>query len=156
MGDDAQPPDAPLPEDPWAGYEEDRPYDIESIVGAELIGRGWRLQVKWAADPVEGRPSHISPEPLHKILRQTRDPEILADIERCKQAYLASRTDRAHAPTVEAPQPTRIQPERERSRRRYTAFAFEPPDDGQVGPGCATEAALHMFCHEPRRHSRAP
>ena len=54
---------------------------IERIVSAVKVGRGWSLQVKW-----EGYPD-TTKEPLWRITSQTNHPDILRDIERCKQDY---------------------------------------------------------------------
>ena len=56
-------------------------YPIERIVSATKAGRGWSLQVKW-----EGYPD-ATKEPLWKVLAQTNHPDVLKDIERCKQDY---------------------------------------------------------------------
>ena len=67
---------APVPLD-----DPDVDYPIERIVSATRVGRGWSLQVKW-----EGYPETTT-EPLWKITSQTNHPEILKDIERCKEDY---------------------------------------------------------------------
>ena len=71
---DVEPASVPL-DDP------DVDYPIERIVSATRVGRGWSLQVKW-----EGYPETTT-EPLWKITSQTNHPEILKDIERCKEDY---------------------------------------------------------------------
>ena len=101
------------PSDPVAEYSPDKEYEIDRVVSAEHVGGGWRLRVKWA-----GFDNHVTPEPLHKILRQTNHPDILQQIEQCKQAYLAEHPSVHpavdHRPT---PAPTRVQPVRDRARR---------------------------------------
>ena len=68
----------------WDLWEQDpkQDYQIERIVGAEQVGGGWRLRVKWVGYP------EPTPEPLYRILQQTNHPDVLADIERCKADHL--------------------------------------------------------------------
>ena len=65
-----------------ATEDPDKVYEVERIVRAERVGAGWRLHVLWKGYP------EATPEPLHKVLKCTQHPEILAEIERCKQDYL--------------------------------------------------------------------
>ena len=46
-------------------------YEIEIIVSATRVGRGWQLQVKWKGYPT------ATPEPLYRILADTNHPDIL-------------------------------------------------------------------------------
>ena len=118
--------------DAYSSWTSDRLYPIERIVGAERIGGGWRLQVKWEGFDDD----HITPEPLHKILGSCTDPAILEQIEQCKADYLAAHpVERA---ALEArlplaveprPEPTRLVPDRERVQpRRFMFHVSQLPD----------------------------
>ena len=109
----------PEPEDEWTSWSrnKDKVYAIDSIVSATRVGSGWSLMVKWTGYP------HPTPEPLSKILAQTNNPQILADIERCKQNYALMHpgaepsSDRANAaaPDREPPVAVRVLPQRARA-----------------------------------------
>ena len=49
--DKAIDPDLPRLPDEWHSWSETALYDIESIVGAEPSGRGWKVRVKWLGHP---------------------------------------------------------------------------------------------------------
>ena len=125
--------------EPPAMAEADELYDIERVVRAERIGKGWRLFVKWS--PQGDNPSSITPEPLSKILQTVRDPEILQQIKECQETYDAENpTRRPAGEAPEVPEPTRIQPARE--RRQATRFAFSlsvaPHDEPLLANGLRT------------------
>ena len=116
-----QAPDDARSGEPPAMVEADELYDIERVVRAERIGKGWRLFVKWS--PQGDNPSSVTPEPLSKILQTVRDPEILQQIKECQETYDAENpTRRPAGEALEVPVPTRVQPARE--RRQATRFAF--------------------------------
>jgi hypothetical protein len=81
-----------------------------------MIGGGWRLQVKWLGFP------QPPPEPMNKILKQTKNhPEILEQIDHCKNEWLLANPSAARAAQREAPAqpvPTRLQPARDRDQPR--------------------------------------
>ena len=74
----------------WNSWTAEKEYKIERIINATRTGRGWTLQVKW-----EGYPD-ATPEPMWKILKQTNNPEVLRDIERCKTDYYAQHSSERH------------------------------------------------------------
>ena len=51
-------------------------FEIESIVRADRIGRDYKLWVKWKDH------THVTPRWRSELLRETTNPEILADIKR--------------------------------------------------------------------------
>ena len=114
--------------DEWHTWNETALFEIESIVGAEQSGRGWKVQVKW-----EGHPT-VTTERLSAILSRVSDPRILGEIELCKAEYLARYS--ADAPGIPAipkampipPAPTRIQPSR--SSRAQPMFLLAVLGDG--------------------------
>ena len=115
--------------DEWHSWNETTLYEIESIVGAEQSGRGWKVQVKW-----EGYPT-ITTERLSAISSRVSNPRILGEIESRKAEYLArySIVDTTGAPTIPrtAPipaAPTRIQPTR--TSRAQPMFLLAVASDG--------------------------
>ena len=55
------------------------------FVSGKRIGRGWTFQVKWKGYP------ETTPEAYWKLMRDAKDnPDILAEIEQCKDDYLAA------------------------------------------------------------------
>ena len=109
----------------WSAYTTSRIYDIESIVSAKLAGSGWRLSVKWKGYPLP------TDEPLGKVLAQTNHPDILRDIERCKQEFYATRPTRRTVPKALADPtpPTRVSG---RERVDPHRFMFYSNDDCQT------------------------
>ena len=73
------------------------------------------------------------------ILKQTNHPEILEQIEQCKEAYYAAHPsekaddEREAEPPRARPEPTRVVPSRERNvpRRLILNISTAPPDDNQ-------------------------
>jgi len=98
--------------DEWHTWDETVLYEIESIVGAEQSGRGWKVQVKW-----EGHPT-VTTERLSAILSRVTDSRILGEIESRKAEYLARYSGNTpDGPTVPKiatipSNPTRVQPSR--------------------------------------------
>ena len=98
--------------DDWHTWDEKALYEIESIVGAEQSGRGWKVQVKWENHPA------VTTERLSAILSRVSDPRILKEIESRKAEYLARySTDTSDVTTVPKTvpvpaTPARIQPSR--------------------------------------------
>ena len=95
----------------WVTYDDSTLYEIERIVSASRVGRGWQFMVKWKGYP------DPTPEPLWKILRDTNHPDILAQIEQCKEDFLAANPSAralGQLPEPEVPEPTRVQPGRAR------------------------------------------
>ena len=79
--------------------------------------------VKWKGYP------DPTPEPLWKILRDVKDhPEILAQIESCKEEYLADhpseRSMVERTKEVEVPEASRILPSRARAKTERFTFAI--------------------------------
>ena len=82
---------------------------------------------------------HATPEAMSKILKQTNHPEILEQIEQCKEAYYAAHPsekaddERETEPPRARPEPTRVMPPRERSvpRRLILNITAAPSDDSQ-------------------------
>ena len=68
-------------------WDPDQRFDIEDIVGATRVGRGWQLQVKWKGYP------DATKEPLWRVTSQTKHPDILRAIKRCQDEYEASYPD---------------------------------------------------------------
>jgi hypothetical protein len=79
QSDDTGPP--PVPEPTSTDWDPEESFEIDRIVSAVRLGRGWQLQVKWKGY------QDTTPEPLSKILKQTNHPDILRDIARCKDDY---------------------------------------------------------------------
>ena len=106
----------------WASPATETYYEIERIVSAARVGRGWRFQVKWVGYP------DPTPEPLWKILRDTKNPEILTQIDQCKEDYLASNpSERAmldrEKEEIPRPTATRVQPKRN-ATEKFTFAVF--------------------------------
>ena len=117
----AQPAADPADPNGWEAWRSapDTRYEIERIVSAERVPGGWRLHVKWKDYP------DPTPEPMHRILRDCRDQQILADIELAKENYDAEhpKAQQILDPEVYEPaEPTRIQPARERRKPDRTIF----------------------------------
>ena len=114
---------APAAQPEWTTSDK---FIVERIVRAERMPNGgWKVYVKWAGygDDV------ITAEPLSRIKRDVSDPEILDQIERCKESYLAAhpaerRSDPVE-PVLEAP--TRVQPSR--AREAPTRMVFHLPTE---------------------------
>jgi hypothetical protein len=85
-------------------------------VSATKISKGWQLSVKWSGYP------DPTPEPLWKILKQTSNPTILQEIEKCKADYLAQHP-RTITEESDEPTPSRSQPERSRGQPERFTFA---------------------------------
>ena len=79
----------PVDANGWDRWKEDpaQRFEIEDIVGATRVGRGWQLQVKWKGYP------DATKEPLWRITSSTKHPDILAAIKRCQDDYNASYPD---------------------------------------------------------------
>ena len=92
---------------------------IDRILSAKRVGSGWTLSVSW-----KGYPDPTS-EALSSILKDTQHPEVLADIARCQNEYLAQHpSERADfREDVPRPEPTRVQPGRARNRPSNFTFA---------------------------------
>ena len=112
--------------DEWHSWSETALYDVESIVGAEPSGRGWKVRVKWLGHPT------ITTERLSSITSRVTDPKILGEIEIRKAEYLAKYPSTppgavVSSPTVPPSTPTRTQPNR--SSRASTVFLLIPDGD---------------------------
>ena len=93
----------------------------------------------------------------HKILKQTAHPDILRDIERCKEDYFVrnpTECDIAELDdkNIERPKPTRALPERDRVRP--SRFTFMVQDDC-VSQHDLTTNALRTFRMSSGRLARA-
>lgn len=73
----------PIDDDPdgWHTWNANTLYDVESIVGAEPSGRGWKVHVKWVGYPT------ITTERLSSIVSRVSDPRLLKEIEDHKAKY---------------------------------------------------------------------
>ena len=104
--------------DAWQPVDPTEPtYDIERIVSAEPRGSGWTLQVKWKGF------DEITPEPLGRILRDTRGHTgILAEIDQCKADYYLKNPKKVPVDEEQddLPEPSRVQPSRPTRRPRRT------------------------------------
>ena len=92
--------------------------------------------VKWVGYP------EPTPEPQWKILRDTKDPTILEQMEQCKQDYLAKNPAERTMVEVERAEhvePERIQPRRSRARtERFTFYVYgvaDPPTHSRAVTG---------------------
>ena len=94
----------------WSTWSPENKYEIERIVSAETIGNGWRLSVKWSGYP------DATPEALHKILKQVKNPIILDQIKQCQEDYLTSHPAERAVSEATIIQPDRIQPQRQRTQ----------------------------------------
>ena len=142
-GDRCELHDSATPSAPIAETEESeaaRTYDIERIVRAERLGKNrWRVWVKWQGFD----DSQITPEPLSNIRKTVTDPDILKQISDCQEEYLKAHpgereVDDAVPNDEPLPQPTRIQPIRDRertSRLMYQLQAHNEDDHWLVNPG---------------------
>ena len=122
-------PPADDPDDPYATWTSSRTYEVERIISAEqLPNRGWLVSVKWKGF----NDDHITPEPLHKLLRTITDPGILRQIEDAKADHLASRPAQRTfvRPEPPAEKPLRHQPHRAvRDEGHRTVFHISSVDD---------------------------
>ena len=104
-------------DDAWT---RDTEYEIENIVSARRLAGGWQLQVKWKGYP------DPTPEPLSKILKQTNHPDVLADIEKSKAAYLLQHPSEPpslpESRVVPLNDPSRVQPSRRKQRPDLFAY----------------------------------
>ena len=94
----------------WSTWSSEKKYEVERIVSAETIGNGWRLSVKWSGYP------DATPEALHKILKQVKDPIILNQIKQCQEDYLTSHPTERVVSESTVIQPDKIQPQRQRTQ----------------------------------------
>ena len=127
-------PDQPAPPDThehgdgdgWASWTASRKYDIERIVSARVAGRGWKIGVKWTGYP------DITEENLSELLKSVSDGDILGQIEKCKQEYLARHPLRTVPDEDQPPaaQPERVQPARARDNPSRLMFMVNLTDDG--------------------------
>ena len=139
----------------WSEYTASTKYEIERIVSATRLPGGWRYMVKWVGYP------DPTPEAQWKILRDTQNPEILEQMEQCKQDYLsthpAERTmieGATDAEDEEAIKPSRVQPHRERSKTTRFTFlvhgVMDPPSSAYaIGRG------FNRLCKETKRRCHA-
>ena len=107
----------------WSDWDAKRSYEIERVVSAQRKGSGWSLMVKWKGYPIP------TPESLSTILQQTNHPDILKEIDQCKQDYYALNP--SSDPTTEGmeegdqkrPEPTRVLPTRTRSKPDHFVYS---------------------------------
>jgi len=121
----------------WKSYTTDTYYEIERIVSAERLPGGWRVMVKWQGYP------DPTPEPLSKVLRDTQSPEILLQIEQCKNEYLAKHPSartmlEREAVVAEPPRPTRVQPNRARAQTDKFTFMIYGANDPMLSARAIT------------------
>ena len=133
--DEETPPTAGLDDtadDPnkWKTWTKEALYDVERIIGARRVGRGWKIAVKWDGCP------DATEEPLHAI--KVTDPELFRQIETCKENYLLQHPKErtrieSEDNTDEGLQvPTRILPLRLRKQTQHFTYAIS------TSPGAAT------------------
>ena len=136
----------------WDKWTSDTVYEIERIVSAVRLPGGWRFMVKWKGYP------DPTPEPLWKLLRDTNSPEILEQIEKCKEDYLsnhpAERTMVEPNPEHEAERPTRTQPSRTRARTERFTFMVYGVNDPLTSAN-AISMGLRALRKESERRCRA-
>ena len=132
----------------WLSWSAAPKYDIDKILSARRVGRGWTLQVRWKGYP------DPTPEPLSGILRDTQNHEVLADIARCQAEYLAQNpSERADFTADEVrPQPTRVQPAR--AGKEPTIFAINGVSDS-VAQTQLTSQGLRALSRASKLRSRA-
>ena len=138
----------------WAAWAADpqQQFEIERIVSASRSGSGWQLNVKWKGYP------DTTPEPLSKILKQTEHPDIIADIERCKNDYLAQHPAERTMIDVEdkvvAAALTRVQPARERKQTtRLAYFVYNARDSPTTAASCMH--AINVMISRTHARTRA-
>ena len=132
----------------WASWTSATVYEIERIVSAKYQGGGWSLMVKWKDYP------DATPEPLHKVLKQTNHPGILSDIERCKEDFYAQNPSARRidvGPAVEVPRRTTG---RERHRTDHLIFSLYGVHDSMVG-SLRLQNALNSLRRETARRVSA-
>ena len=133
----------PIDDDPdgWHAWNANVLYDVESIVGAEPSGRGWKVQVKWVGYPT------VTTERLSSIVARVSDPRLLKEIEDQKAKYREQYpTDslgiqpQTPLPIPPRPIPTRVQPGR--SSRIQSVFILAADEYGEapdlLGYACST------------------
>jgi len=133
----------PIDDDPdgWHTWNSNALYDVESIVGAEPSGRGWKVHVKWV-----GYPS-VTIERLSSIVARVSDPRLLQEIEDQKAKYREQYStmplnDQPSDPkqVIQRPAPTRVQPGR--SSRIQSVFILAADEYGEapdlLGYACST------------------
>ena len=99
-------------------------FEVERIVSAHRVGGGWKVSVKWAGY------SDLTEEPLSRVKHDVRHhPDLLRQIDQCKEDYLdrfpkeREAMERTQEPPP-APEPTRVQPKRERARTKPFMFSL--------------------------------
>jgi hypothetical protein len=146
----------PIDDDPdgWHTWDSNALYDIESVVGAEPSGRGWKVHVKWVGYPT------ITTERLSSIMARVSDPRLLKEIEdhkaKYREQYPAAPSDvqpSDTSPTTSRPAPTRIQPAR--SSRIQSAFILAADECGEapdlLGYACSTIRTRSSRCVQALR-----
>ena len=129
--------------DGWTTWTSDKEYAIDRVVKAERRGGGWTLLVKWVG---YDKPT---PEPLSRLLSQTNNPEVLADIERCKQDYWDAHPVERMA--YEKEEPTRPEPSRKLPGRSSRPTKFQFAVHGVTDP--AVNSVMLMSEMRNFRHS---
>ena len=106
--------------------------------------------VKWKGYP------DPTPEALWKILRDTNNPEVLAEIDKCKEDYLsdhpAERTMReSEAEAVPEVQPTRVQPGRTRTATERFTFMVHGVNDSMLASSVIASGLRNLRKESERR-----
>ena len=140
------PPADPSSPDAWQPVDPSEPkYTIERIVSAEPRGSGWTLQVKWKGY------DEITPEPLGRNLRDIAGHEdILSEIDQCQKDYYLKNPKKVPIDdeSLDAPQPTRTQPERSKKTTPYVFLAYEEPEpQTRSMMVCQGFSRLRQACH---------
>lgn len=146
----------PIDDDPdgWHTWDSNALYDIESVVGAEPSGRGWKVHVKWVGYPT------ITTERLSSIMARVSDPRLLKEIEdhkaKYREQYPAAPPDvqpSDTSPTIPRPVPTRVQPAR--SSRIQSVFILAADECGEapdlLGYACSTIRTRSSRCVQALR-----
>ena len=140
------PPTDPSMPDAWQPVDPSEPkYTIERIISAEPRGSGWTLQVKWKGY------DEITPEPLGRILRDIAGHEgILGEIDQCQKDYYLKNPKKVPIvdEPLDAPLPTRTQPERPKKTTPYVFLAYEDPEPQTRSMMiCQGFTRLRQACH---------
>ena len=108
-----------------AGWTDENSGIVERIVGVSEVAGGWRVHVKWEGydDPTTG--------PLSRIKKTVTDPDILEQIARLQDEYLAAHPKLPKTRRAEAaePQPSRSLPARVHDKPRRWMYPLQVAGD---------------------------
>jgi hypothetical protein len=119
-----------------SGWTTENSGEVEKIVSVEHIGSGWRLHVKWKGY------DETTPEPCSTITKYVTDPDILEQISRLQEEYLANhpKVTSTRRAEVTLPPATRVLPSRDRDEPKRFMYIVEPLstepfESGLISPG---------------------